>query len=154
MTKVLHNLKLAIEETGAEILFENLPEIIADEGQMIQLLQNLISNAIKFSTGKPVINVTAKKGKDYFLFCVSDEGIGIESQYFEKIFKIFQQLEPYHYKGTGIGLSICKRIVERHGGRIWVESEPDKGSQFYFLIPENADIFTLRDSLAGKPFDY
>lgn len=145
ISKVLHNLRLSILETGTEINTENLPEITADEGQMIQLLQNLISNAIKFSREKPVINVSAIKRKDYFVFCIKDEGIGIEPQYFDKIFKIYQQLEPDHYKGTGIGLPICKRIVERHGGRIWVESEPGKGSEFYFLLPENADLFPLQN---------
>lgn len=113
-----------------------MPVIFADDNQMIQLVQNLIENAIKFSNDIPRITVSSKSESDYHTFYIRDEGIGIEPQYFEKIFMIFQRL---HHKdsveGTGIGLAICKRIVERHGGRIWVESDYGKGTCFFFTIP-------------------
>ena len=102
---------------------------------MIQLFQNLVWNALKFCKNSPRIHISAKEEQDHYLFSVKDNGIGIESQYFEKIFQIFQKLHPKdQYGGTGIGLPICKRIVDRHGGEIWVESKPGKGSVFYFTI--------------------
>jgi signal transduction histidine kinase len=114
----------------------NLPVIHADGTQMIQLFQNLISNAIKFSPENPNIFISSIKNEDHYFFAIKDHGLGIESQYFEKIFNIFQRLLPREkYEGTGIGLAICKRIVERHGGKIWLESEPEKGSTFFFTIP-------------------
>ena len=114
-----------------------LPKVFADESQMIQLFQNLISNSIKFSTESPRIYISSKSETDHYLISFKDEGMGIEPQYFEKIFQIFQRLHPKEqYEGTGIGLAICKRIVERHGGKIWVESEFGKGSTFSFTIPK------------------
>jgi light-regulated signal transduction histidine kinase (bacteriophytochrome) len=135
-SKVLRNLSLKISESKAEISVGELPVILADESQIIQLVQNLIENSIKFSSGEPRITFTAKIDSGYYLFSVKDEGIGIEPQYFDRIFKIFQRLQAREdYEGTGIGLAICKRILDRHNGKIWVESEPGKGSEFFFTIP-------------------
>jgi PAS domain S-box-containing protein len=135
LDSVKSNLSLTIKERKCEIEATKLPVVFADYNQMTHLLQNLISNGIKFSTDSPRIHISAKTEKAQFLFCVRDEGIGIEPQYFDKIFMIFKRLLPRDkYEGTGIGLAICKRIVENHGGKIWVESEPEKGSSFYFTI--------------------
>ena len=135
--RILDNLKLIINERNAEIVSEELPVVFADETQMVQLLQNLISNAIKFSESSPKIFISSQIEGQFYVFSVRDEGIGIESQYFERIFQIFQRLVAREeYDGIGIGLAICKRIVERHKGKIWVESEPGKGSVFSFTIPK------------------
>jgi len=135
---VINYLQLRIQEKNALVTNDELPSIYADEGQMIQLLQNLVGNALKFSGKMPVIHITSKEEKDYFVFSVKDNGIGIEPQYFNRIFQIFQRLHPKEeYSGTGIGLAICKRIVERHGGQIWVESELGLGTTFYFTILKN-----------------
>ena len=133
----LANLKLAIEESRAAVTFEPLPVVKADSGQLIRLFQNLIGNAIKYrGDSEPVIHVSAKLEGDEWVFPVADNGIGIDAQYYERIFQIFQRLHKRdEYPGTGIGLAICKRIIDRHGGRIWVESEPGSGSVFYFTIP-------------------
>lgn len=136
LAKVKENLKLLINETNARVTNDTLPFVTADENQMIQVLQNLIENGIKFRKGEPVIHVSCRKQKGMYSFSVKDEGIGIEKQYFERIFRIFQKLHTQQeYKGTGIGLAICKRIVERHGGEMWVDSEPGRGSEFFFTIP-------------------
>lgn len=142
--KVKENLRLLIEETGAEISCDTLPEIKADENQMIQLMQNLIDNSIKFCSSKPVINVSYKVKEGIYIFSVKDNGIGIEPQYFERIFRIFQRLHLRdEFKGTGIGLALCKRIVERHGGEIWVESVPDQGSVFSFSLPLDKGVLSF-----------
>jgi PAS domain S-box-containing protein len=134
---VIHNLSLVIHERDAILQFRELPVVFADRTQMIQLFQNLTNNAIKFSVEKPDILISTVEEKSHYVFSVNDKGIGIEPQYFERIFKIFQRLLPRdQYEGTGIGLAICRRIVERHGGRIWVESMPGKGSTFFFTIPK------------------
>jgi signal transduction histidine kinase len=134
---ILDNLKLIINERNAEIVSDELPVVFADETQMVQLLQNLISNSIKFSQCSPKIFISSGIEDQHYVFSVRDEGIGIESQYFERIFQIFQRLSARgEYDGIGIGLAICKRIVERHKGKIWVESRPGKGSVFSFTIPE------------------
>ena len=131
------NLKAAIDEAGAKVTVETLPPVMADETQFVQLFQNLVANALKFR-GKqaPEIRISAEiKGGDCE-FCVSDNGIGIEPKFSDRIFVIFQRLHGRtEYKGTGIGLAVSKKIVERHGGKIWVESEPGKGSTFFFTIP-------------------
>lgn len=117
---------------------DDLPTVWADEEQLIQLLQNLISNAIKFhGEAAPCVSVSAQQRDKEWLFAVADNGIGIAPEHAERIFVIFEKLHSQaDYPGTGIGLAICKKIVERHGGRIWVESEPGKGSTFYFTIPD------------------
>ena len=131
------NLKIAVEESGAIVTHDELPDEIADEMQMVQLFQNLIGNAIKFrSHESPQIHVSARAGDDEWIFSVKDDGIGIDPQFFDRIFTIFQRLHKRdEYPGTGIGLTVSKKIVERHGGRIWLESEPGKGTTFYFTIP-------------------
>lgn len=132
------NLKMAIEEIGVEIVKTPLPQIIGDMAQLISLFQNLLGNAIKFhGTEKPRIRVSATKveGSVFWRFAVQDNGLGIEPKFHEKIFVLFQRLHGRQdYPGTGIGLSVCKKIVERHGGRIWVESEPGKGTTFFFTL--------------------
>ncbi|HLN20984.1 MAG TPA: PAS domain S-box protein [Bacteroidales bacterium] len=136
MDKVRGNLNLMISETGAVIECSGLPVLHADENQMIQLIQNLIENSIKFSSGIPHIQISGIINKEENIITIKDDGIGIEQQYHERIFRIFQRLHRSdEYGGTGIGLAICKRIVERHGGKIWVKSEPGKGSEFSFSIP-------------------
>jgi light-regulated signal transduction histidine kinase (bacteriophytochrome) len=135
--QVKTNLKSAIEESGASIIYYNLPTINCSPLQLTQLLQNLVSNAIKFRRDEPPrVEITAKRSDDEWLFSVSDNGIGISEEFSEKIFVIFQRLHNYNeYPGTGIGLAICKKIVEKLGGHIWVESEVGKGSTFNFVIP-------------------
>ena len=138
---VVLNLESVIQSTNAVIMSEPLPSVSGDETQLTQLFQNLISNGIKFhSDKKPQININAQKTDSEWLFSVKDNGIGIEDIYKERIFVIFQRLHSRdEYPGTGIGLAICKKVVEKHGGRIWVESEPGKGSTFYFTIPDKGD---------------
>jgi len=105
---------------------------------IIQLFQNMVINGIKFSKEAPLIHISCRSENNYHIFSVKDQCIGIESQYFEKIFQIFKRLMLRdQYEGTGIGLAICKRIMENHGGRIWVESEPGEGSVFYFSVPKS-----------------
>jgi PAS domain S-box-containing protein len=139
--QAINNLKALIEENKAILNIENLPVIKANSLQMSQVFQNLISNAVKFRSDKdPVVNITARKAVDEWLFTVSDNGIGIEKEFIDKIFIIFQRLHTYtEYPGTGIGLTICKKIIEKLGGHIWVESEPGKGSAFNFTIPINGE---------------
>ncbi|EPX60230.1 Phytochrome, two-component sensor histidine kinase [Cystobacter fuscus DSM 2262] len=137
LDKALANLKTLVDETGASITQGPLPRVMADESQLTQLFQNLVGNALKFRGPKPTrIRVDAERQGDSWRFTVSDNGIGIEPQYFERIFIIFQRLHNKEdYPGTGIGLAICKKIVERHGGRIGLESYPGQGSVFWFTLP-------------------
>lgn len=131
------NLRIAVKESGAEITHGPLPSVTADPIQMMQLFQNLIGNAIKFRSGRPLkIHISAEDRRGETVFSVVDNGEGIEEKYRDKIFELFARLHGREYPGTGLGLAICKRIVERHGGRIWVDSEPGKGSAFYFSIPK------------------
>lgn len=136
--KVLLNLQIMIKEKGTEITCDPLPNVMGDFTQLMQLFQNLIENSIKFSSGDNIcrIHVSARKKEDYWIFAVKDNGIGIDPVYFKKVFIIFQRLHSREeYSGSGIGLTICKKIVQRHGGTIWVESELGKGSTFYFSLP-------------------
>ena len=137
LQEALLNLKLTVEESKARITHDPLPTIEADRMQMAQLFQNLIGNAVKFrNETPPEIHVSAESTNGGWLFWVRDNGIGMDMKCAQRIFAIFARLHPAGtYPGMGIGLAICKRIVERHGGRIWVESEPGKGSTFYFTIP-------------------
>jgi light-regulated signal transduction histidine kinase (bacteriophytochrome) len=136
LSQVLDNLKVAIAENQASVTHDPLPSVMGDEIQLIQLLQNLIANGMKFRREElPHVHVSANEQEHEWVFCVRDNGIGIESEYFERIFTIFQRLHSKsEYPGTGIGLAVCKKIVERHGGRIWVESMPGVGTAFYFTI--------------------
>ncbi len=135
--QVIINLKVAIEQSGAVVTHDSLPTITVDTSQMIQLLQNLISNAIKFRGKKlPRVYIHAEKKGNEWVVSVQDNGIGIAPEFFGRLFQIFQREHPIgEYPGTGIGLATCKKIVERHGGKIWAESVEGKGSTFYFTIP-------------------
>jgi PAS domain S-box-containing protein len=134
--EAIANLQMSIMESSAIVSNDDLPVINGDFSQLVQLFQNLIGNAIRFHGEEPPrIHVSASSDNENWIFSVKDNGIGIDAAYFEKIFIIFQRLHPGStYPGTGIGLAICKRIVNRHEGKIWVESEPGKGSVFYFTI--------------------
>ncbi|WP_161624994.1 sensor histidine kinase [Paramagnetospirillum caucaseum] len=135
---VLTNLGAAIQEAGAELTRDPLPELDCDEVQMVSLLQNLVGNAIKYRAPGtvPRVHVGAVRDGDFWRFSVSDNGIGIDPKYFERVFVIFQRLHTRtEYDGTGIGLAVAKKIVERHGGHIWVESVPGQGSTFHFTLP-------------------
>ncbi|MGB3267544.1 MAG: PAS domain S-box protein [Microcoleus sp.] len=131
------NLQLAIRQNQATVTRGDLPRIAGDSFQLLQLFQNLIGNAIKYRSNRvPVVRVGALRQGDNWVFSVQDNGIGIAEEHYPRIFQIFQRLHaPKEYSGTGIGLAICQRIVDRHGGRLWVESEPGRGSTFYFCIP-------------------
>jgi PAS domain S-box-containing protein len=144
LDKTLANLQGAIAEKGAIITHNPLPVINADTRQIGQLLQNLIGNALKFCENQtPVIHLSVEKREEDWLIGIKDNGIGIDPEYADRIFVIFQRLHSrQEYPGTGIGLAICKRIVERHGGRIWVESQPGQGATFYFTIPQTINNFT------------
>lgn len=138
---VLQSLGPAIEEAGATVVSEPLPVVRGDPGQFAQLFQNLIANAIKFRGEKaPRVEISARRDGDEWVFSVADNGIGISSEFTERIFVIFQRLHSRaEYPGTGIGLSICRKIVERHGGRIWVGSESGEGTTFRFTLPAAQD---------------
>ncbi|OCQ94324.1 hybrid sensor histidine kinase/response regulator [Oscillatoriales cyanobacterium USR001] len=131
------NLQLTIRRNGVQISCCNLPKIVGNSSQMVQVFQNLIGNAIKYRREEdPIIDVRVQCRESNWLFSVKDNGIGIDSQYSERIFQIFQRLHTQEeYTGTGIGLAICQKIIECHGGRIWVESELGSGSTFYFTLP-------------------
>ena len=149
------NLRAAIAESGAVVTTGSLPTVRADATQLTQLFQNLIGNAIKYRNERtPEIQVAAALMEDRWVFSVQDNGIGIEPQYFERIFQMFQRLHTRkQYTGTGVGLAICRKIAERHGGRIWVESQPGKGSAFLFTIPraegESNEFKAYRNSAGG-----
>jgi PAS domain S-box-containing protein len=137
LAQSIDDLKVAIEENGALVTHDPLPTVMADRPQLGQLFQNLIGNAIKFRGNEPPrVHISASRNGNGWTFSVRDNGIGIAAEYSERIFIIFQRLHSREeYAGTGIGLAICKKIVERHGGRIWVKSDVGKGATFYFILP-------------------
>jgi light-regulated signal transduction histidine kinase (bacteriophytochrome) len=141
---VLANLSVAIKESGAVVTHQDMPQLSCDVTQFTQLLQNLIGNAIKFhGESRPEIHVSAEAKDTEWVFSVRDNGIGIDPQYFDRIFAIFQRLHTRRaYPGSGMGLAICKKIVTLHGGRIWVESTPKKGSSFHFTYPREGSAVT------------
>ena len=139
LSKALLNLQAAIAESGAIVTSGPLPTLVAEEVMLIQLFQNLISNAIKYrSEETPRIHVSAERGADGWLFSVRDNGIGIDPQYADRVFGMFKRLHGSEIPGTGIGLAICKKVVERQGGRIWVESAAGRGATFKFTISPRA----------------
>ena len=135
---VLYDLRYLIDTESAVITFDELPIVEANEGRLAQVFSNLITNAIKYRNNrKPEIHITATDNATEWIFKITDNGIGIDMKYADEIFGLFKRLHSSEkYEGTGIGLAICKAVVERHGGRIWVESEPRKGSTFFFTIPK------------------
>jgi signal transduction histidine kinase len=136
LQSALMNLRATIEESQAEVTHQDLPTVNGDEIQLIQVFQNLVGNAIKYKgSDPPRISITAENATDECILSVQDNGLGIDPQYAERIFGIFKRLHGRELPGTGMGLAICKRIIERHNGRIWVESEPGKGSTFRFTLP-------------------
>jgi light-regulated signal transduction histidine kinase (bacteriophytochrome) len=154
LKRSLNNLRIPLEQSGAVVTYDALPEVMADPIQLSQLLQNLINNAIKFHPHqeKPRIHISAdRRGKEW-VFSVSDNGIGIPAEYHEKVFEMFQRLhDKKGYPGSGIGLATCKKIVERHGGRVWVESEPGKGSTFYFTVPDSSREHVVSADISSIP---
>jgi light-regulated signal transduction histidine kinase (bacteriophytochrome) len=134
--KVRSDLKIAIEENNTEFILFDLPDIYCDELQIRQLFQNLISNAIKFRAEKnPIIKISAEKTDRHWIFKIEDNGIGIDMRYKDQVFQIFSRLHAQDkYQGSGIGLSVCKKILERHGGQIWLESTPGRGTTIFFTI--------------------
>jgi PAS domain S-box-containing protein len=141
LRRAINNLRVAIEEASAAVTYDALPVLAADEVQLAQLFQNLIGNALKFrSASVPRIHVSAAESGTEWVFAVRDNGIGIEPQYFDRIFMVFQRLHgKSEYPGTGIGLAICKKVVERHDGRIWVESKPGGGATFHFTLAKRQE---------------
>ena len=133
----LANLANAIAESGASVTHSALPRVSVHQVHLQQLFQNLVGNALKYRSEKtPVVHIAAEERNGQWLFSVRDNGIGISPAFHERVFGLFKRLHARdEYSGTGIGLAICKRIVERYGGRIWVESEPDKGWTFFFTLP-------------------
>ena len=159
LDEVLFVLAASIQESGATITHDPLPEVWLESRSLVHLLQNLIGNAIKYRSERPLeVHISAEQSGDDWIFSVRDNGIGIAEEYRERVFGIFKRLHGKEIPGTGIGLAICQRIVEWHGGRIWVESELDRGSVFRFTVPrepqharnETADNAELKDSTAAS----
>ncbi len=155
MNDVLHdaidNLRQLVQDTGATFQVPRLPVVHGDHTSLTQLLQNLIGNALKFVVGRPPrVRITAEEGDEDWTFCVSDNGVGIEARYHQRIFEIFQRLHPQdRFRGTGMGLAICKKIIDRHGGRIWVASRPGEGSDFFFTLPKSPPPDTQPNTFPG-----
>jgi light-regulated signal transduction histidine kinase (bacteriophytochrome) len=136
LSQTLISLQTAIQQSGATVIFEPLPAVIAKEAMLTQLFQNLIANSIKYrSEAPPTIHISAEKTADAWLFSLRDNGIGIDPSNAELVFGMFKRLHGKEIPGTGIGLALCRKVVERHGGRIWVESETGRGATFKFTIP-------------------
>jgi len=140
LNRVLRDLGEALREDGAEVTLDEMPVVLADESQLAQVFQNLVSNAVKFRSEQPCrVHIGAARDNGEWRFSVRDNGIGVPMQHADRIFAPFQRLHSRsEYPGTGIGLALCKKIVERHGGRIWVESQPGEQTTFWFTIPEPA----------------
>ncbi len=140
LESVLSNLSIIIIENNVTVTHDSLPTVFSDKNQIMQVFENLISNAIKFRGEEPPnIDISVQKGEKEWIFAFKDNGIGISPKHQEQIFEVFKRLHTREeYPGTGIGLSIVQKIIERHNGRIWVESELGKGSTFYFTIPFNS----------------
>jgi light-regulated signal transduction histidine kinase (bacteriophytochrome) len=138
LKQALSNLATVIQESGGVVTHGALPTVAADPTQLLQVFQNLIGNAIKYRGERPPeVHIDVEHRAGEWQFMMRDNGIGIDPQYFERIFGIFQRLHTRReYPGTGIGLALCKKIIERHGGRIWVASKPEEGSTFCFTIPD------------------
>ena len=133
----MNNLQALIADSNAQVECQELPMVICDGAQLVQLFENLIGNAVKYRRHKaPQVEISAQQQDHDWVFCVADNGIGIDAANYDKVFDIFKRLHTRdEYPGTGIGLAICRKIVERHGGSIWVESEQGRGSRFYFRLP-------------------
>jgi signal transduction histidine kinase len=132
----LGNLQRMIEETGAEITWDELPAVFVQEIHLLQIFQNLVSNALKYcGDERPRVHISATQDEGQWVFSVADNGIGISSQFQERIFGVFKRLGHRDVPGSGIGLALCKRIVEHYGGRIWVDSEVNRGATFFFTVP-------------------
>ena len=142
------NLEASIRQQEAEIEVGPMPTVVGDQTQLVQLFQNLIGNAIKFRRQPPPrVRVTASRDGGCWQFAVEDNGIGIEKEHFDHIFQTFQRLHGPEYPGTGIGLAVCKKIIERHGGRIWLDSIVGQGTTFQFTLPDQE----RSDSLSKGP---
>jgi light-regulated signal transduction histidine kinase (bacteriophytochrome) len=140
ISDVLLNLGPAIQDSGAAVTHNPLPTVVADRGQMAQLLQNLIGNAVKFRDAQPPrVHISAVEAEAGWTISMSDNGIGIAPEHAERVFQIFQRLHTRdQYPGTGIGLAVCRKIAERHGGKIWLDSTPGAGTTFHFTLPTRA----------------
>ncbi len=152
LNEALANLAIRIQENGAQIEHQELPTVFVDRNQLTQVFQNLLGNAIKFRAKRePVVKVSARQLDDFYEFRVEDNGIGFDQKHAERIFVIFQRLNSREtYEGTGIGLAICKKIIERHGGRIWVESRIGDGTTFYFTLPREPMALEAGELAAGQ----
>ena len=139
--ETLSNLEVAIGESEAEVVYSDLPSVMGDPSQLRQLFQNIIGNALKFrSENRPCVQLAAKRDGDQWTFSIRDNGVGFDQRYAERVFGVFKRLHRNaDIPGTGIGLAICQRIIDRHGGRIWAESKLGEGSCFYFTLPAVAE---------------
>jgi PAS domain S-box-containing protein len=150
---VIEELRGVIDESHARIKVDAMPVVRANENQVVRLFMNLLGNAIKYRGEQaPEIHVNARYEEGEWIFCVSDNGIGIDPKYQGQIFRAFQRLHgAAEYEGTGLGLAICQRILQRHNGRLWVESEPNKGSKFYFTLPADVQSQNREDAVEREP---